>query len=93
MKFVNNWLRAVFFSHSLLGVVIMMFLLAYCMKTLPNFEKIAFLYSACSFLYISNFLHWIYFKFGSLYFYFGLAVYFFFGCFFYVDALVIHTIV
>lgn len=52
MKFVNNWLRAVFFSHSLLGVVIMMFLLAYCMKTLPNFEKIAFLYSACSFLYI-----------------------------------------
>ena len=43
-----------------------------------------------NFLDISNFMHWVYFIFGSLYFYFGFAVYFFFGCFS-VDALVIHT--
>ena len=43
-----------------------------------------------NFLDISNFLHWVYFGFGSLYLCFGLVVYFFFGCFF-VDALVIHT--
>ena len=48
--------------------------------------------SVFNFLDISNFLHWVYFRFGSLYLCFGLAVYFFFGCFS-VDALVIHTTV
>ena len=37
--------------------------------------------SVFNFLDIPNFLHWVYFGFGSLYFCFGLAVYFFFGCF------------
>ena len=36
--------------------------------------------SIFNFLDISNFLHWVYFRFGSLYFCFGLVVYFFFGC-------------
>ena len=45
-----------------------------------------------NFLDISNFMHWVYFRFGSLYFCFGLAIYFFFG-YFSVDALVIYTTV
>ena len=58
-------------------------------EAFPSYFYLAL--SIFNFLDISNFLHWVYFGFGSLYFYFGL-VYFFVGCFS-VDALVIHTIV
>ena len=45
--------------------------------------------SVFNFLDLSNFLHWVYFGFGSLYFCFGLVVYFFFG-YFSMNALVIY---
>ena len=45
--------------------------------------------SVFNFLDISKFLHWVYFGFGSLYFCFRLAIYFFFG-YFSMNALVIY---